>query len=127
MSVVWAALIVVAFSAILERLRLESRAKEVGSHAGATLRVLRDPELDDDAKEHLLQRHATRLFALAGVILLGAAAALGVPLGAVWLLDAAGVASLSDVLDVLQRVDFLVAGSVLGVVAWRVFRRRGRT
>lgn len=127
MSLLWASLAVIGFAVLFERLRLPARAREVGAHASATLKVIRDPLLDDGAKERALQRSAVRLFGLGAVILGGALLALGLPLGVIWLLDLVGLASFREVLGILERVDFLIAATVVALIIWGLARRlRGR-
>lgn len=123
MDVFWAVGVVLGFAATIEALDLPSRAREVGRRGRECLGVLRDPSLDDAAKEERLQRHALRLFGLFGILAGGSLLALGLPLGAVWGLDLVGWASFPDVLDVLERVDFLAAVTVAGLVGYVVLRR----
>lgn len=57
----------------------------------------------------------------------GGGVALGVPVVAVWLLEGWGVGSLAGVLSILQRIDFLVAATVLGSLAYvsvKIVRQR---
>lgn len=123
MSLVLAVLVAVSFSLVLERLHLPDRAREVGRRARDSLRVLRDPTLDDLAKEQALQHQAARLSILLGILLGGSLLALGIPLFAVWLLELGGVASLGSVLAVLEQIEFLVGATVVGGVAYLLVRR----
>lgn len=125
MSLLLAVLVVVAFAVALEALGLPERAREVVRRSGECVHLLRDPSLDDAERERGLQRQAVRLFGLLGILAGGAALALGVPLAAVWLLERAGVASLPGVLEVLERVDFLLAACVVGGAAYFLARRMG--
>lgn len=122
-----AGLVVILFAALLHRLRLPVRAKEVAARVVKCGQVLRDNALDDDAKARALRRQALRLFALFGILAGGSALALSLPLGGVWALDLAGVASLPDVLSVLARPDFLVAVSLGGAATYLVVRRLERS
>lgn len=125
MSFLLAALVVVVFALVLERLRLPDRARETGERARASLDVLRDPELDDREKETALQEQSLRLFGLLGILLGGSLLALGLPLLGVWLLELAGVSSLEAVLGVLERPDFLLATVVVGVGGYLAYRKLG--
>lgn len=122
MSVFLAAFVAVGFGVTIERLDLTQRAREVVTRAGECLDALRDPALDDDAKERFLQRQALRLFALVGILTGGSLLALGLPLGVVWVLDRLGAASFGEVMAVLQRVDFLGATFAVGIVGFLLFR-----
>lgn len=127
MALLWASLVVVTFAVTIERIGLPDRAREVGRRSRACLDALRDPSLGDEAKEEELRRQAVRLFALFARLAGGSLLALGLPLGAVWGIDALGLASLPDVLAVLERVDFLVGATVVGAVAYLLIHRTGGT
>lgn len=124
-SFLLAALVVVVFALVLERLELPDRARETGRRARESLDVLRDPSLDDLQKEEALQEQARRLFGLLGALLGGSLLALGLPLLAVWLLELAGVSSLAAVLGVLERPDFLLGTVVVGTGGYLAYRRWG--
>lgn len=123
MSFLLAALVVVVFALVLERLRLPDRARETGRRARKSMDVLRDPSLDDRDKESALQEQSLRLFRLLGILLGGSLLALGLPLLGVWLLELAGVSSLAAVLDVLERPDFLLGTVVVGVGGYVAYRK----
>lgn len=127
MSLAWAVFVVVVFAATVERLKLPERAREVTSRARDCLRVLRDPSMDDDAKQRALQRHALRLFVLLGVLLGGSVLGLLLPLGGIWVLERWNLASLSHVVGVLQRLDFLLVTVVVGIIAYFIARATGVT
>lgn len=125
MTLLWAIVVVVGFAGLLHLFRLPAYAREVGRRGRDCLAVVRDASMDDRAKEEALQTHARRLFVLLGILGGGSALALGLPLGAVWLLDGGGLASLPDVWTTLQRLDFLagtVIGGTLGYLVFRYFR-----
>jgi hypothetical protein len=122
-----AGLVVVLFAALIHRLRLPARAREVATGAADCLRILRDAALDDDAKARALRRQAGRFLTLFAILVGGSALALSVPLGGVWALDLAGVAALPDVLTVLARPDFLGATVLAGVGAYLAVRRLERS
>lgn len=122
MSFVWAAGVVVTFGLIVVGLGLPARAREVGRRSMDGIDVLRDPSLDDGTKEKALQRHAVELFKLLVILTGGSALAIAVPLGGVWLLERLGLASLHGVLVVLGRIDFLVATTVVGLLAFFLLR-----
>lgn len=125
MEFVWAVGVVVGFAAVLEVLDLPERAREVGRRGRACLEVMQDASADDTTKEKELQQQAVRLFGLFGILAGGSLLALGLPLGAVWGLDAIGLAAFGDVLATLERLDFLAAVTVAGVAGWLVVRCRG--
>lgn len=123
MSVLLAVLVVVLFALGVGWMDLPARAREAGARSRDGLDALRDPALDDRAKEEALRRVAVRLFGLFGRLAGGGLLALGLPLAAVWLLDRAGVASLGAVLSVLERPDFLAAATGGGLLLYLVVRK----
>lgn len=123
MALLLAAFVVVGFALLVGALDLPTRAHEVGTRARDCLGVLRDPSLDDRDKEEALQRQAVRLFGLLGILLGGSLLALGLPLGAVWLLDLGELASLGAVLNVLERPDFLIGATLIGGAAYAALRK----
>lgn len=127
MSVVLATFVVVGFAAIIELLDLPEHAREVAALNRECLGVLGDDSLDDKTKEATLQRNALRLFVLLGILTGGSVLALGAPLGVVWMAQATGVGSFSAVLSVLQRLDFLAAATLVGLVAYLLVRRLRRS
>ena len=126
MSLALAVGVVLGFAGVLHLLELPARATEVGRRSREALETLRDRDLDDDAKARALRRHSLRLFVLMGILLGGSVLSLGLPLGGVWLLDRAGIASLPAVWSVLESPGFLAATVVGGTGLWLVGRRAGR-
>jgi hypothetical protein len=122
-SVLLAALVVVTFALTVAWLDLPARAREVGARSLEGFDALRDPELDDRAKEEALRRVALRLFGLLGLLVGGSALALGLPMLGVWLLELGGVASLEAVLAMLERPDFLAAATGGGLLVFLVGRK----
>jgi hypothetical protein len=122
MSVLLAVLVVVGFAALLHLFRLPAYAREVGRRGRDCLAVVRDEAMDDRAKEEALQGHARRLFVLLGILGGGSLLGLGLPLGVVGLLDWGGLASLSGVWAMLERLDFLAGTVIVGTLGYLVFR-----
>jgi hypothetical protein len=90
----------------------------------SSLAVLRNPSLEDDAKESALRSYARRLFLLFLLLTLGAALALALPAGMIWILDALQVVSLRSVIDVTLSWQFLLGTTLFGVLALRLTRKR---
>lgn len=123
MNVVLAVFVVVGFAVTIERLRLPTRAREVSQHSTECLRVLRDESLSDADKEAALQERSRQLFRLLGILAGGSVLALGLPLAVVWLFGQMGVGSYGGTLGVLQRLDFLAATTVVGLLAYLLFQQ----
>ena len=123
MNVVLAMFVVVGFAATIERLRLPTRAREVQQHSAECIDVLRNESMSDAEKETALQDHSRQLFRLLGILTGGSVLALGLPLGLVWLLGRVGMGSFGDTLAILQRIDFLAATTVVGLLAYALVQR----
>jgi len=123
MNVVLALVVVVGFAGTIEYLNLPNRARAVGRQSTNALSVLRDDAMSDRKKESALQGHARQLFRLLGVLVGGSTLALGGPLLGVWLLEQVGIGSFWGTLAVLERVDFLVGVTVVGLAAYLLARR----
>jgi hypothetical protein len=123
MNLALALFVVVGFAATLEYLGLPDRARAVGRRSGRSLEVLRDSSLEDREKEEALQRQSRKLFRLLGILVGGSALALGLPLGAVWLLGQMGVGSFWGTIGVLERIDFLVGVTLAGGLGYLAFRQ----
>jgi hypothetical protein len=124
-SLALALLVVAAFAGIVERTRLVGHVRVATQRARGTYSIVSDPALTDDEKERRLREEAFPLLALLGRIAFGSVLALGLPLGVLWALDGVGAVSMSEVLEVLMRLDFLVAVSALGILTVWWGRRRG--
>jgi hypothetical protein len=122
MNLALAVFVVVGFAGTLELLNLPERARAVGQRSRDALAVLRDASLTDREKEEALQGHAQRLFALLGILAGGSVLALGGPLALVWGLERLGLGSFGAVLGILQRLDFLGATIVVGVLGYLLVR-----
>lgn len=120
MSLILATLVVVTFAVLLERLSVAGRARAVADRASTSLLVLRESRLSDDEKERALRRNAVYLFGQSGMIIGLSLLALSLPLGGVWLMDQAGWVAMSEVVAVLQRIDFLLAATLIGAGAYYV-------
>ena len=123
MNLALALFVVVGFAGTLEYLNLPEHARGAGERSQDALAVLRNDALDDREKEEALQDHARRLFALLGILAGGSLLALGGPLAIVWGLERIGVGSFAAVLRILQRLDFLAATIVVGLLGYLIVRR----
>ena len=123
-SYVGASLLVLGFLAVIHVLGLVRRASVTFDLSRRALADLRNPELDDDAKEKALQAHARGLFGVFFVVVLTFAVAFFLPLGVLWLLDAVGILSYDGAMDVAMSWPFLVVSAVVIVAAVLVLRHR---
>jgi hypothetical protein len=85
--------------------------------------IMRDPALDDMAREKAMQRASLKLIADFGSILFRGAISLAVSFAPIWLADVTGLASSRAVMDFLSRIDVIVVASIV-MVAGYVLRVR---
>ena len=125
MSVAAAAVLVGLVVVLARRLGLVARALEAMAVASATLRVLRDRDLDDDAKELTARRAARRLAILSCLTAVGGAIAVALPMAALWLIaHATQTALFKGALDTTVSWPFLAASTAAVVGLWWLERRR---
>ena len=122
MNLAFAIFVVVGFAGTLEYLDLPDRARAVGQQSTEALAVLQDDALTDREKEEALRAHSRILFGLLGVLAGGSILALGGPLALVWGLEQIGLGSFQKVLAILQRLDFLAATVVVGLLGYLLAR-----
>ena len=122
----WAAalLAVAIFVALARALKVVDRSRETIAHVGAALRVLRDRELADDAKETLVQQHASRLLALFAQLTLATVVALAIPAAGIWLLTKFGALQSDALRALLASWQFLVAAIAVTWTCTRLTRAR---
>ena len=123
MSVVGASFIVVGFAVLAHFIGLSRWTGQVMKRVKDSMAVLRNSQLDDHAKEKALQHSTVRLFKLLSLLLVGSAVAVLAPVAVVWLFDAIGLISFDAVLDMLQRLDFLLAAMLISFAAFFALRR----
>lgn len=88
-----------------------------------TVAIMRDPGLDDHAREKAIQRASLKLLADFGSILLRGLASIAASLVPVWLMDAAGLAPAHAVFGFLARWDVMLIATVVMVLGY-VLRTR---
>lgn len=123
MNLALAVFVVIGFAGVLELLNLPTHARSVGERSQEAFSVLQDESLSDREKEEALQTHSGRLFLLLGILAGGSALALGGPLAIVWGAERLGLGSFSAVLGILQRLDFLAATIVVGLLGYLLVRQ----
>lgn len=120
----WAAALLAlgVFIALARWLGMGKMSRDAFAQLAAALRVMRDPDLDDDAKEPLVRRHAARLLALFAHLALTSALVLTIPATGLWLLTQSGSVPGDELLTLLASWQFLVAA--VGVT-WLATRLSG--
>jgi len=107
---------------LIAQFRLLGQAQQIASASTASLRVLTDPDIDDDVKEKALQRQSLLLLLRGCLFFASAAVAFLLPVGMVWLVDHLGSLSFfDDMLALMLSVPFLVGTTLLlvaGVALW---------
>lgn len=118
-----ASLMVVIFAMLIHLVKMVQFSIEVVQQSKRSVAVMLNSELDDDAKEVALRSHAVNLFTLLILLIAGSAVALLAPVGLIWILDLAGFFSFKGVLEILQRWDFLVGATIVGIGIYLVLRK----
>ena len=119
-----AAILVIGFVVCLKLFGLVERANSVFALSRESMAVLKNADMDDDAKEAAMQSHAKKLFGLFFTLTLGCVLALALPAGIVWLLDLAGVMSFDAVIEFTISWEFLLATTALLVLVVAVKGRK---
>lgn len=123
MTALVAALGVAAFAVAFALLRVAAWAGESLAVAGRAHAALRDPALDDGARERAAQTAARRLFYVGGVISVRTAVALAAAAVPLVLADGLGVVPATTVAGFLMRLDVILIAGVALVALWLLRRR----
>ena len=125
MNTAAALFLVAGFLVVARVLRMVPHAREVMARSRAATRDLRDPDLDELAREKAIQGHAIRLAVLFALLVLASAAALALPLGVVYLFELTGLVETTAVVDATLSPTFLI-GVTTAVLVWTISRRERR-
>lgn len=118
--------LVAGFVALLRLTGVIPRAGRAAEVARTSMDCVRSRELDDDAKEKLMQANAKELFGLFLQLTVLGALCLLVPVGGLWVLDQLGALSLAATLELTLSWEFLLGSTVLGTLLWWALSRLGR-
>ncbi len=117
------ALGVAAFAVAFMLLRVPAWASESLAVAGRAQLALRDPALDDAAREAGAQAAARRLFYVFGVILVRTSAALAAAAVPVVVADRLALVPAGEVAAFSMRLDVILAASAALIAVWLLHRR----
>lgn len=122
----WAAALcaVAACCALAAWFQVPAQARTAFGVSRRAFADLRDPALDDAARERAAQAHARQLAWLCLRILLGSAAALALPFGGLALGSALGWLHLGAVVELSLSPWFLLVAAVLAAAILHLLRRR---
>lgn len=122
----WAAalLAVAACGALLAWLQVPAQARTAFGVSRRAVADLRDPSLDDAARERAAQGHARQLGLLCLRILLGSATAVAVPFGVLALGETLGWWQLATIVELSLSPWFLLVATVLAATILHLLRRR---
>ena len=118
-----AGFIIIGFGWLLARLGLVEIARDVAAQSRQSMAVMRNPALDDDAKEAAMQAAAKAMFGLFFKLTAGLAVALALPMALVWAVAQTGVVSFDHVIEVSLTWPFLLAGVGVFIVVAMLGRR----
>lgn len=108
------------FAAALRLSRIERVSADALAIAREALAVMRDPALDEDAKERLVQRRAIALVAKAALLTATGAVIVALPFLLLLLFHAADLARLEDTLALAASWPMIALAAALGVAVWLV-------
>ena len=109
---------VAAFIAALSALRVIEVARGAMGVMSGAMGAMRDPGLDDEAREAAVQAASLRLFGRFGQIFWRFAATLALSYLPILLADLTGIAEAAAVMDWLLRLDVILILSALMIAAW---------
>lgn len=107
-------------AAALRLSRIERVSADALAIAREALAVMRDPALDEDAKERLVQRRALALVAKAALLTATVVAVVALPFLLLLLFHATDLAPLEDTLALAASWPMIALAAALGVAAWLV-------
>lgn len=117
-ELVTASVVVIVFLVVCLALRIVEVARQINDTAGGALAVMRDPALDDDAKERAARSAAIGLLGAFWAIVWRALVSLAVSVVVVFLADRLGLAAAGGVMRQLESWPFIVAATVILTVLW---------
>jgi len=100
--------------------RIERIAADAVAVARDALGVMRDPALDEEAKERLVQRGAVSLVGKAALLTAVSAAVLALPFLLLLFFHAADLAPLDDTLALAASWRMIALAAALGAAAWLI-------
>lgn len=107
-------------AAALRFSRIERIAADAAGTAREALGVMRDPALDEEAKERLVQRGAVALMGKAALLTAVSAAILALPFLLLLFFHAADLAPLDDTLALAASWRTIALAAALGAAAWLI-------
>lgn len=116
--------LVLGFIFILKIFGLVEKSTRVINISKQAMTELRNTELSEDDKELAMQSHAKQLAGLFLFIVTGSLAAVFLPFLTIWGLDILGLLSIDAVMGVALSWPFIIATTVLLVLAFIVSRKR---
>ncbi len=123
MALFAAIFVVIGFAILIEVFNLVELSQKAIAEARVATATLRDPTISDEIKESALQRSTIRLFKFFGGITLSGLGSLVIPLGIVWLVSRTGLFNFDAVIALLERWDFIVAATVIGIGTYILLSR----
>lgn len=119
-----AIVIVIAFIYLIKRLHLIENSVKVVRVSKQAVADIKNPELSDDDKEVLVQKHALLLLKLFLILTITAIIALAVPLGLIMAMDYATIMSFDNVVSITLSTWFLILSTVIIVLFFWLINRK---
>lgn len=114
---------VAVFAVALSRLGVVKAASGAVAISRDTMGVMRDPHLDDRARENAVQRASLRLMGACFSILYRSILAVLLSLAPVWVFSALGLLTFAQVLEFLSRWDVIVIVTVVMLAGYGISKR----
>jgi hypothetical protein len=118
-----AVLIVGGMVGLIQVAGLFPRAVRAMHTSRAAFHVINDSELADERKESLLQKYSLSLLKSFLDLSVRGAAAILIPIVALWIVDVAGILSFNAVLDLALSWPFLIGGLAASIAVSWLFER----
>ena len=116
--------LVIGFVVLMKVFAIIEKSSAVVTVARLAFSDIRNPNLNDDAKEVALQGHAKQLFVLFLLLTLGGTAALILPAAGLWVFELMGVLTLDAAMATALSWEFLSASTVCVLLVLWVNRKR---
>ena len=117
------ALAVVVFAVAFWRSRIVPVAQNAMATTREAMATMRDPALDDLAREKAVQSAGITLLGATGSLIIRSAICLGLTFVPIWLADVIGLVPIAESLAFLARWDVIIAITVIALIVYFLVKR----
>ena len=119
-----AILLVFGFIFFITIFDLAGKSRRVFKVSQEAFAIVRNAEISDEEKEKATQNSSKELFSLFFLIIFICGVAIFVPVGLIWLLEKVGLFDLQNVIDRTLSWQFILASTIIIVIALWIKRRK---